>query len=124
MDIHASLCDLFDSPQPERARRSLLPALANPSRKTRDWALAGVFGRWVQITDGRYKYARGPVDPSNLPLSLWSNRWSTMPVRGMASLRLPAPDHRAFIDFMPGATIPVLRQPFAPGIPYPTGPWA
>jgi hypothetical protein len=42
-----------------------------------------------------------------------------MPVRGMASLRLPEPDHRAFIDFMPGATIPVLRQPFAPGDPLP-----
>ena len=120
VDIHATLCDLFDlTPSQKGHGASLLPALANPSRKTRDWALAGVFGRWVQITDGRYKYARGPVDPSNLPLSLWSNRWSTMPVRGMASLRLPEPDHRAFIDFMPGATIPVLRQPFAPGDPLP-----
>jgi hypothetical protein len=120
VDIHATLTDFFGvTPRQAGHGVSLLPALADPTRKTRDWALAGVFGRWVQITDGRYKYARGPVAPNNLPLSLWSNRWSTMPVRGMASLRLPEPDHRAFIDFMPGATIPVLRQPFAPGDPLP-----
>jgi hypothetical protein len=38
-----------------------------------------------------------------------------MPVHSMPGLRLPAPDHRAYLDRMPGSSIPVIRQPFAPG---------
>jgi hypothetical protein len=74
----------------------------------------------VHVIDGQHKYARAPVHADNLPLSMWSNRWSTMPVHGMPRLRLPKPDRRAVIDFMPGSDIPVLRQPFGPGdrLPY------
>src|SRR5690606_35425320 len=56
----------------------------------------------------------------NLPLSMWSNRWSTMPVHAMPELTLPKPDRRATIDFMPGSDVPVLRQRFEPGdaLPY------
>ena len=55
----------------------------------------------------------------NFPLSMWSNRWSTMPA-GHAHLRLPRPDERAWLDRMPGTKVPVIRQPFEPGdmIPY------
>ena len=30
------------------------------------------------------------------------------------------PDHRAYLDFMPGSSVPVIRQPFAPDdrLPY------
>jgi hypothetical protein len=51
---------------------------------------------------------------------MWSNRWSTMPVPPLPNLRLPDPDHRAFLDYMPGSKIPVMRQPFAEGdlLPY------
>jgi hypothetical protein len=69
----------------------------------------------VHVVDGRRKYARAPVRDDNLPLSMWSNRWSTMPVHGMPELKLPTPDRRARIDFMPGSDVPVLRQPFAAG---------
>ena len=52
----------------------------------------------------------------NFPLSMWSNRWSTMPIHGLEDLvRLPPPDRRARLDFMPGSDVPVIRQPFAPG---------
>jgi hypothetical protein len=69
----------------------------------------------VQVTDGRHKYARGATG-DNFPLSLWSNRWSTMPVHGLEdAVRLPPPDRRARLDFMPGSEIPVIVQPFAPG---------
>ena len=44
----------------------------------RDWAIGGVFGGWVQVTDGARKYARAPAGDL-FPLSMWSNRWSTMP---------------------------------------------
>jgi hypothetical protein len=81
----------------------------------REWAIGGVYGNWVQVTDGHTKYARGAVG-DNFPLSMWSNRWSTMPVHGLEdSVRLPAPDRRARLDFMPGSDVPVIRQPFAPG---------
>ena len=86
----------------------------------RDWAIGGVYGNWVQVTDGRHKYARAPVD-ANMPLSMWSNRWSTMPIGGgLAEFRtFPNPDRRAVLDFMPGSDVPVIRQPFAAGDPLP-----
>jgi hypothetical protein len=73
----------------------------------------------VHVTDGHHKYARAsPGD--NLPLSMWSNRWSTMPVHAIPGLRLPRPDGRATLDTMPGSDVPVIRQPFAAGdaLPY------
>jgi hypothetical protein len=68
----------------------------------------------VQVTDGHRKYARS-ADETNYPLSLWSNRWSTMPIHGVPDLRLPRPDRRARLDYMPGSDVPVIRQPFEPG---------
>ena len=39
-----------------------------------------------------------------------------MPVHGVPDeLLMPRLDARAFLDRMPGSTIPVLRQPFRPG---------
>ena len=38
-----------------------------------------------------------------------------MPIHGFRELRLPPPDKRARLDFMPGSTVPVIRQPFEPG---------
>ena len=94
---------------------SLLPLLRGTATQTRDWAIGGVYGNWVQITDGRHKYARG-ADGTNFPLSMWSNRWSTMPIHGLEDLvRMPPPDRRARLDFMPGSDVPVIRQPFARG---------
>jgi hypothetical protein len=51
----------------------------------------------------------------NTPLAMWSNRWSTMPIHSRPELRLPRPDRRAELAFMPGSDVPVIRQPFAPG---------
>ena len=59
------------------------------------------------------KYARAPVG-DNFPLSMWSNRWSTMPVHGVpeparSARQAGAPRLHARHD------VPVIRQPFAPG---------
>jgi arylsulfatase A-like enzyme len=126
VDICATLADLFgvaDS-RPGGAApfasaithgRSLVPLLDRTTDEVRDWAIGGVYGNWVQVTDGRRKYARGAVE-SNFPLSMWSNRWSTMPVPGLEdAVRLPPPDRRARLDFMPGSDVPVIRQPFEEG---------
>jgi hypothetical protein len=98
--------------------RSLVPLLAGEATSVRDWALTGVWGRHVQVTDGHRTYSRAPV-ASNRPLSMWSNRWSTMPIQAVPELRLPRPDHRARLDAVPGTDVPVIRQPFGPGDPVP-----
>ena len=38
-----------------------------------------------------------------------------MPLPNTPGLRLPNPDKRAYLDFMPGSEIPVIRQPFQQG---------
>ncbi len=120
VDIHATLADLFDARSDHRTHgRSLIPLIEGTSTSIRDWALAGVWGRQVHVIDGRTKYARTHVG-DNAPLSMWSNRWSTMPLNAIPHYRIPKPDARARLDTMPGATVPVIRQPFEPGdlLPY------
>jgi arylsulfatase A-like enzyme len=127
VDIHATVADVFGvtvagpgegqvtGPGSQAHGASLVPLLQGAASSVREWALGGVFGNWVQVTDGRRKYARG-ADGDNFPLSMWSNRWSTMPVHGLEdAVRLPPPDRRARLDFMPGSDVPVIRQPFEPG---------
>jgi arylsulfatase A-like enzyme len=121
VDIHATLADLFGvaaglgrGPGVSHGV-SLAPLLRGDAVSLREWAIGGVYGNWVQVTDGHRKYARGS-EGDNFPLSMWSNRWSTMPVHGLEdAVRLPPPDHRARLDFMPGSQVPVIRQPFEPG---------
>ncbi len=120
VDICATLAEVFGVTIAHRTHgRSLVPLITRTSRSIRDWALAGVWGREVHLIDVERKYARAPSGP-NAPLSLWSNRWSTMPVHQAPELRLPPPDARAVLDRMPGSGIPVIRQPFRAGdlLPY------
>ena len=114
-DVHATLCDLFGVTPTHRTHgRSLLPVLRGEAAAVRNHVLAGVWGREVHLVTEQHWYARGPQG-DNAPLSMWSNRWSTMPVHAMPDLRLPLPDERAWLDRMPGSTVPVIRQPFVPG---------
>ncbi len=126
VDLHATLADLFAVASRQRTYgRSLIPLLTGAASSVREWTLAGVWGREVHLIDdnarsgtgngaGPVKYVRAPVG-ANDPLSMWSNRWSTMPVTQAPDLRLPDPDERARLDHMPGSTIPVIRQPFVDG---------
>ncbi len=122
VDLHATIADVFGVDAPHRTHGcSLVPLLDGDVTAVREWAIGGVFGNWVQVTDGRRKYARAPVD-DNFPLSMWSNRWSTMPIQPAFAdfMTFPLPDRRATLDFMPGSDVPVIRQPFEPGdvLPY------
>jgi arylsulfatase A-like enzyme len=119
VDIHATLLDLFGVGVAHRTHgRSLAPLLRGEATAIRDHALSGVWGREVHLIAAErgtvMKYVRGSAGP-NAPLSMWSNRWSTMPVPHLPNLRLPRPDHRAFLDRMPGSNVPVIRQPFQEG---------
>ena len=120
VDIHATLCDIFDvEPDHTTHGASLAPLLTGESDAVREWAIGGYYGKWVQVTDGQRKYARAP-EGDGFPLSMWSNRWTTMPIHAYPNIRLPRPDRRATLDFMPGTDCPVIRQPFEPGdrLPY------
>jgi len=120
VDIHATLADLFDvTPEHRTHGTSLLPLVYGEATRVREWAIGGVYGHWVQVQDGTNKYIRAPSG-DGFPISMWSNRWSTMPVPTMPGLRLPNPDKRAWLDFMPGSDVPVIRQPFREGdlLPY------
>ncbi len=115
VDLHATIADVFDVAPTHRTHgRSLAPLLDRRETSIRDWAIGGVFGNWVQVTDGRTKYARAPAE-DGFPLSMWSNRWSTMPVAVKGFEGLPPPDHRATLDYLPGSTVPVIRQPYTDG---------
>jgi len=120
VDLHATLLDVFGAEARHRTHgRSLVPLLDGRAEAVREHLLAGTWGREVHVIDRRFKYARAPQG-ANAPLSLWSNRWSTMPVHAAPDLKLPPPDERARLDRMPGSRVPVLRQPFDRGdrLPY------
>jgi arylsulfatase A-like enzyme len=115
VDIHATLCDIFGISVSHRVHgHSLVPVVTGGANAVRDWALTGYWGREVQLITQHHTYTRGSVG-GGFPLSMWSNRWSTMPVNGRSDLRLPRPDHRAKLEFMPGSSVPVIRQPFVEG---------
>jgi len=115
VDLHATILDVFDVGAEHTTHgTSLVPLLAGGAERVRDWAVGGVYGNWVQITDGHTKYARAP-EGDGFPMAMWSNRWSTMPVHGLDVPLLPLPDDRATLERMPGSTVPVIRQPFVAG---------
>ena len=68
----------------------------------------------MHYVDKQHKYVCAPVAANRL-LSIWSNRWSTMPMHALPAFRLAPPDRRARGDFMPGSEVPVLRQPHESG---------
>lgn len=120
VDIFATLAEIFGVTPTQRTHgRSLAPLIRGEAQRVREYALSGIWGREVHLIDERGKYARAPLG-ENAPLSLWSNRWSTMPIPARPGLRLPPPDDRAYLDRMPGSRIPVIRQPFRAGdlLPY------
>ena len=122
VDLHATLVDLFGVTVRQRTHgRSLWPLLAGEARSVREELLTGVWGREVVMVTGRHKYVRAPAG-ANAPLSMMSNRWSTMPTHGALDPReaLPLPDQRAFLDHMPGSATPVIHQTWDAGdrLPY------
>jgi hypothetical protein len=114
VDLHATIADVFGVAGTERHRthgRSLVPVLDGSLTSVRDSLLTGVWGREVHLVNGREKYCRAPAG-ENAPISMFSNRWSTMPTPLPEHDMLPLPDHRAYLDRMPGSDVPVIRQPW------------
>jgi hypothetical protein len=125
VDLFATLADVFGAEVRQRTHgRSLVPLLRGEATSVRDWLVTGVWGREVHLVDGATRYCRAPTD-GNGPISMWSNRWSTMPVHVLPpEMALPLPDDRAVLDRMPGSTVPVIRQPWAAGDDLPFWAWS
>jgi arylsulfatase A-like enzyme len=120
VDLFATLADLFGVQVRQRTHgRSLLPLMRGEVDWVRDHLLTGVWGREVHLVTPEWKYARAAAG-ANAPLSMMSNRWSTMPTHLIdRHVALPPPDHRAFLDRMPGSDIPVIHQTYGAGDPLP-----
>jgi len=70
VDLFPTVLDVVGRPRPEGAElhgMSLLPVLADPAARTREFAVAGQFGKSVTITDGRWILHQSPVE-ANRPL--------------------------------------------------------
>lgn len=112
VDIHATICDTFEVTSDHTTHgRSMRPLLDGSASSIREWALCGVWGREMHVADRTRTFARAPVR-GNRPISMYSNRWSTMPIRFFPELRLPRPDSRAQLDRVGDSNVPVIRQPF------------
>jgi len=120
VDLFATIAEVFGVAVRQRTHGvSLLPVLRGQAAEVRDHVLTGVWGREVCLVTPQYKYVRAPL-AANAPLSMLSNRWSTMPTIVMEREQaLPLPDGRAFLDRMPGSGVPVIHQPYADGDPVP-----
>jgi hypothetical protein len=116
VDLHATLCDVFGvEPEHRTHGRSLAPLLDGSADTVRDHLLGGYWSRHVYVIDDERTYGRSAVGDA-YPLEMWSNRWSSMPIaHAVSDYRFPPPDERATLTTMPGSTVPVIRQPFAPG---------
>ncbi|MBL9095679.1 MAG: sulfatase, partial [Alphaproteobacteria bacterium] len=125
VDLFATLADMFGVTVRQSTHgTSLVPLIQETASSVRDYALMGVWGREVHITDGRWKYARAPV-AKNEPLPMYSNRWSTMPTHVLArEQELPLPDQRARLSRMPGSQVPVIHQTWDASDALPFWAWA
>ena len=105
--------DLFDLDVEHRTHGvSLRSVIEGQEQSARDYMLQGYFGLEVNVIDSAGKYIRGAEGPV-VDISIWSNRWSTMPMHIFPNAGLPRPDGRAWLDRMPGSEIPVIRQPLS-----------
>ncbi|MGB2821790.1 MAG: sulfatase, partial [Phycisphaerae bacterium] len=70
VDLYPTVLDAVGRPRPQDVELhgvSLLPVLGDAGSATRDFAIAGQFGRSVTITDGRWVLHQSPVE-GNQPL--------------------------------------------------------
>ena len=107
VDVCETLLDIFSVTRTRQRRhgRSLLPLLHGETTSIRDHVLQGYWGQRVNLIGDEYKLIAGVQQRD--ALSIYSNRWSTMP-----PFRLPDPDERAELGpHMPGSDVAVIRQP-------------
>ena len=117
VDINATLADVFAV---KRARCRARQVAGSPVAWFGD-AGAGLGHRRCLRELGAGDRRPPQVRPAGLPATTSPCRCGGTAGRpcpstaSRAATRLPPPDRRARIDFMPGSDVPVIRQPFEPG---------
>ncbi len=112
VDFYPTILEGFEVEPPGPCHgRSMVPLMDGRAESIRDSALYGWFGAHMQVTDGRCTYMRAARTPSNEPLYIYTNRWSTAPW-----WRIPMPDQRMECgDYVAHANgMPVCRMPVEP----------
>jgi hypothetical protein len=76
VDLFPTLLEFFgvdvDSCPDKLHGKSLMPILTGKAAKTRDTAIYGMFGKQVNITDGRYTYFRSAARCDNMPMNIYT----------------------------------------------------
>lgn len=82
IDLMPTILDFFGIGQADCRHplhgSSLLPLIRKEKSHIRDAVIYGMFGRQVNICDGRYTYFRAAVRPDNQPLSIYTAMPSTI----------------------------------------------
>lgn len=112
VDCPATLLDFFGQPPfDDMEGKPLQRVLEDPDGKLRDYAIFGVFGGHVNVTDGRYVYMRGPAEAENGPLFQYTllplHMRQPFPVRDLGKAELAPP-----FSFTKGC--PLLKIPGQP----------
>lgn len=75
VDMFPTMLELFGVDEKVCANKlhgkSILPLMRGETDSIHEVALYGVFGKTVDITDGKYTYLRHPVNPDNSPLHMY-----------------------------------------------------
>ncbi|WP_163537978.1 sulfatase [Gracilibacillus sp. YIM 98692] len=73
IDLMPTILDYFNVPIPSKVQgNSLLKLIERKKEKIRDYALYGMFGMTVNITDGKYTYLRAPAREDNYPCHVYT----------------------------------------------------
>ena len=67
IDLAPTLLEFFGVKRPREMQGKVLKETINSDAKVRETALFGYHRTSVNITDGRYVYMRGPINPLNIP---------------------------------------------------------
>ena len=82
IDLFPTILDFFGIGQGDCRHplhgSSLLPLIRGEQEQIRESVIYGMFGRQVNICDGRYTYFRSAIRPDNQPLSIYTAMPSTI----------------------------------------------
>ncbi|MGI2295996.1 sulfatase [Paenibacillus sp. GXUN7292] len=116
IDLMPTILDYFGVDIPPVVRgRSLLELLKGKESAIRNYALYGMYGMTVNITDGVYTYLRAPVREDNTPCYTYT----AIPTTFGSYLGAGYEKHIETGRFLPYTEYPVFRIPISqPGVPF------
>lgn len=116
IDLMPTILDYFGIGIPPTVKgKSLLGLVKGTEHKIRDYALYGMFGMTVNITDGAYTYLRAPVREDNYPCYMYT----AMPTIFGAFVGNQFPDRVETGRYLSYTAYPVYRIPVSqPGTPF------